>query len=443
MSGGALKPSILVAGNCNAGVARNALSHLGILTDSADLYYTPPEPTLWDQELKAAISRCVICFLQVRRDTRKFEEWLIAGLPAGCKVVRFPPGILLSLWPFVMDDLRNPPAILPTLSEGPYPRALTNRFVLDNLAKGDSAETAAARFLDLDLSKYSDFDRLHTLSLTLMRSIERDCDLVLADFIERNIQRERLFLSPGHPAGPVFAELARQMVEAIGIKPSGAVDALLQRLRGFRGVGGYDAPIHPAVTAHFGLAWTGDLAYRHFHEGSFTHDEYVRRFAGFAYTRDYYEGIRLVDEGRPRDAVSLLQRAVDANPRSPQFHLSLCGAAASLNDPVLLATITRRATEACPDDGPLWLRRARACFECGEQEAALKATDQALAWGADPGEAWQLRGWILGRIGRREEAEAAARRHSWYRSLEALPRPLVEPTGGEFGRSWVTHPRGF
>ena len=346
MSGAALKPSILVAGNCNAGVLRNALSHLGILTDSAELHYAPPDPALWDQELKAAASRCVICFLQVRRDTRKFEEWLISCLPAGCKVVRFPPGIVLSLWPFVMDDPRNPPAIMPTLAEGPYPRPLTNRFILDNLAKGDSAETAAARFLDLDLSKYGDFDRLHALSLTLLRSIEKDCDLVLADFVERSMQKERLFLSPGHPTGIVFAQIIGQMIDAIGLKPSGTVDALLQRLRAFRGVGTYEAPIHPAVSAHFGLLWTDDLVYRHFQEGSFTHDEYVRRFARFAYTPDYYEGIRLLDEGRPRDAVPFLRKAVDANPTSPQFHLSLCEAATSLHDPSLLATITHRAVAA-------------------------------------------------------------------------------------------------
>ena len=443
MSGPAPKPSILVAGNCNAGVLRNALSHLGILTDSAELYYAPPDPALWDQELKVAAGRCALCFLQVRKDTRKFEEWLIAGLPAGCKVVRFPPGIVLSLWPFVMDDPRNPPAIMPTLAEGPYPRPLTNRFVLDNLAKGDSAETAAARFLDLDLSKYGDFDRLHALSLTLLRSIEKDCDLVLADFVERSMQKERLFLSPGHPTGTVFAELIGQMIEAIGIKPSGAVDALLQRLRAFRGVGTYEAPIHPAVSAHFGLLWTGDLVYRHFQEGSFTHDEYVRRFARFAYTPDYYEGIRLLDEGRFREAASLLQKAVDANPASPSFHQSLCDAAIALHDPALLARITGRAVEACPGDGALWLRHAQACFETDEQEAALQATDQAVALGAEPESTWEVRAWVLERHGRREEAAAAALRHSWFRSQEAPPRPLVEPTGGEYGRSWARHPRGF
>ena len=257
------------------------------------------------------------------------------------------------------------------------------------------------------------------------------------------MQKERLFLSPGHPTGTVFAELIGQMIDAIGIKPSGAVDALLQRLRAFRGVGTYEAPIHPAVSAHFGLLWTGDLVYRHFQEGSFTHDEYVRRFARFAYTPDYYEGIRLLDEGRFREATSLLQKAVDANPASPSFHQSLCDAAIALHDPALLARITGRAVEACPGDGALWLRHAQACFETDEQEAALQATDQAVALGAEPESTWEVRAWVLERHGRREEAAAAALRHSWFRSQEAPPRPLVEPTGGEYGRSWARHPRGF
>lgn len=379
--------------------------------------------------------------MQIRRDRKPFNDWLRSQLPAGCRVVRFPPAFLLSLWPFVIDDPRNAGAILPTLTEGPYPRALTNRFVADFLARGDTPEAAAARFLDMDVSGYEDLDRLHALSQGRLRLIERDCDLALSGFIEETFRHQRLFLVSGHPAGPLIAELVRMMVEAIGVKPSVAVDALLQRLRAFRGLGAYDAPVHPAVASHFKLTWTDGLAYRHYAEGSFSHDEFVRRYARFAYTRDYYEALQLLDEGRFKDAIAPLERAVAANPGSAPFHLSLCDATAHLHDPGRLAAVARRGVEACPDDGALWLRYAQACFDIGDEATALHAVDQALAKGADPVEAWRLRAWCLGRAGRRDEADAAARASSWHRSQEAPPRPLVEPLGGEFGRWWIGYGR--
>lgn len=432
------KPSIIFAGNCNAGLARNALGQLGIVTDSADLYYVPRSPPeLWNTEMQMAVRNCAVCFLQVRKDTKVFNDWLTSHLPASCKIIRYPAAFLLSFWPFVIDDPRNPPAVRPTLSEGPYPRAVTNRLLLAFLVNGDSPETAAARFLDLDVSKFEDFDRVHVLSLSILRSIEKDSDFVISDFIERSFQRERLFQVSLHPTGVLLAELTRMMIEAIGVKPSVAVDALLQRMRAFPGVGAYDAPVHPAIAAHFKVTWADGLLYRHFAEGSFTHDEYVRRYARFDYTPDHYEGLRLMDEGRPREAAGFLERAVNQNPGSPQFHLSLCEALSNLHEPARLAAVARRALEIFPNDGALWLWRAKACFEIDDDVSALAASEQAIAFGADPTKAWQLRAWLLGRNGRREEADAAARTHSWLRSQDPPPRPLIEATGVEYGRNWL------
>src|SRR5579863_8535833 len=124
-----------------------------------------------------------------------------------------------------------------------------------------------------------------------------------------------------HPAGPMCRHLCSEIFAALDIVERAASD-ILADIEGWRGVGSYDAPIHPEIIDHFGLGWAGDLKYRQHAEGCFTHDEFVRRYIRLEWTPAYYRGVHLAAQNRLREAEGLLIEAVAVNP-SDEIRASL------------------------------------------------------------------------------------------------------------------------
>jgi tetratricopeptide (TPR) repeat protein len=440
----ALKPSIIFIGNCNAGVLRNVFSSLGAITDQYELFYTP---ALAQEQIHAGVqsvfARCAICFLQVNRDIKHFTDQIVPQLPAGCRIIRFPPAMMAALWPFEVADPRNPKSASAILPEGAYPASLSIRPVLQSILGGTDPNKAAEQYIAMD--QVAELDRVLELSIANLRNIEQTCDIRIATYILDHFGRKRLFISSTHPAGTLFGEMTRQMADATGIKiaPS-AIQALIDELDGFIGVGAYDAPVHPAVARFFGIEWADGLRYRHFHEGRFSHDEFVHRYAHFTYTPDYYIGRLLMENRAAREAVPYLESAIAINPTSVKFHHVLFQAALVLHDPMRLVQIAQRATTACPTDPQLWVNLANAAFDIGDLDAAGQACDQVLALSPDRSEIWRLGSHIFARRNMPNEANYMARMASWYESLDAAKRPFVADTGAEYGRHWIEYGRnGF
>jgi tetratricopeptide (TPR) repeat protein len=431
-----MKPSIFFYGNCHAGVSRNAIGRLGAITDNFDLYYVrnDSDPSSWHPEIQSALARCVLLFDQVRSDGAKLRGALNERLPQGARVVRFAPAFLNSIWPFVAEDPRN--KRYTGLPEGAYPRALSNYFVLKSLRQGDAPETAAKRFLDSDITKIVDLDRLHEITLTQLKSLEQGSDILLAEFIANNFASQRLFLMPLHPAGGLFAELVRQMIEIIGIATSPAISDLLDDLRSFRGVGAYDAPLHPQVIAHFNLTWASNLSYRHFHEGDFEHDEFVYRHARLEFGLEYYEALRLLDMGLPEKAFPALVSATSSNPRSPYYIRTLGRVANQLRRSGEAVGLLQNAVQKWPENTDLWLELARAAVNLGDMALAEQASEQAVVSGPKLADAWRVRSWALGGANRMSDANSASRQYHLLKSRPPV-RPLTEETGAEYGRHWL------
>jgi tetratricopeptide (TPR) repeat protein len=433
-----MKPTIIFFGNCHMGVARNALGRIGELTDHYELISIRYDtgPAVWNREIEPAIGRCAYFFGQIHTEGQEQREAVTRKLPSGCRKVTLAPSFLNSFWPFVTRDERNDrhPSPLGDI----YPNHLCNRLILDFLRQGDAPEVACRRFLETDIRPLVDLDRLHEIGLAQLRRLERGKDITLAGFIADHCVSQRLFLMPLHPTGNLFAELCRQMVEIIGLRPSAGIRDLLDDLRQFHGVGAYDAPIHPQVAEHFGLKWADGLRYRHFHEGDFSHDELALRYARFDFGSGYYEGLHLFRIGQSARALERFAEAARVNPRSRYIALTFARLALDMGKiEEALGALDRVVNDQdATKDAELWATVSRGALAAGAPEVCEGAAQRAIALKEESAEAWRLLSLGLGLQGRTSEANAAARRHQWLRTQPVL-RPLVEDTGADFGRHWL------
>jgi tetratricopeptide (TPR) repeat protein len=179
----------------------------------------------------------------------------------------------------------------------------------------------------------------------------------------------------------------------------------------------HDAPIHPRVAEHFGLAWhTPEMRYRLDHDGWFTYEDWVRRFLGFRHDLRCYQGYwhtfktggdrkqgetdlrgALADApenaqarfylaanlqwtGRPAEALKELETAlvdmdVAADPRLAALHAEIL---LRLNRAAEAADAARRATTLLPEVADFHRLLGRALRESGRSSEALASFKEAV-----------------------------------------------------------------
>jgi len=180
-----------------------------------------------------------------------------AALPAGAAVITLPRMEFASLWPLMTEHPAR--AGVPAVA-APF----GDRIALLALhAPGDRRAAYDAVALD----GLVQLDRMHGFEAREMFQREAGCDIRIAAMVLARFRRERLFHSARHPAAPLLAHVMAQLLghPAVAALANGTFDAqLLAVTPGLERVfADAQAPVHPAVAAHFGLQWwSPSLAYR-------------------------------------------------------------------------------------------------------------------------------------------------------------------------------------
>jgi Flp pilus assembly protein TadD len=229
--------------------------------------------------------------------------------------VRFPYVGGAFYWPFAMEphalNQNDPIPGGPT----PYPGEITDRILNRMIREEVPPDEAVQRYLDMDVAKTSRIERLMEMHLDNQRQRDEATGIRSADFIADNFRRRRLFLTTGHPDLPLFRLVASQVFAALGV-PVSLVETTLKSVR----LPPYprdEAPIHPALAAHFGLEFAdATTRYRFRHEGKFTFAEYASRYMRYAWDRELEEGIALTYRGESEKAVALLESTLPRSPNS-------------------------------------------------------------------------------------------------------------------------------
>ncbi len=322
-----------------------------------------------DPQARATVAAADTAVIQLFDFPSKIES----DLPAGIDRILFPSISASFLWPYgSKPHIRNTP--LPWCPAGPYPGQIGDGFLNGLIAKNVPPAEAAARTLDLDVPAHGHIDRLRELAMQRQRQRDAQAGIETAATLEKYLPTERLFLTPDHPDRRMFQCVAGPVYERLGIGKRPLAD-MFRRLRATP-FPPDEAPLHPALGAHWHLPYANDAAtYRYMAEGFFTFAEYAARYAGYVWNEALQKGIHTSHGADPAAALRLLDEGLAISPRSLQ---GMCHRA-------MVLTKLRRSDEA---------------------EAQARAA--AAAWPHEPdGHIWLST--ILRGAGRIEESEAAAR----------------------------------
>jgi Flp pilus assembly protein TadD len=338
------------------------------------------------------------------------------ALPSSAPRLMFPALAGLFLWPFGSQAHPLNPAVA-----GPYPAELGDSYLNRKIKQGADVEATVAEYVELDVDRLRNLDRLLEVALEQQRLRDDLCGFSFAPFVAGNFRSKRLFLSPGHPALELTRmwslEILRQFV------PDSDVLDRVERNLTSNPFPNFELPIHPAVVRHFGLTFLpADATYRYGHEGRLTFGEFARRYMRYEWNRELENGFGLIRSGHREAAREKLLAALQISPGSARAHAELGWLLAEAGELEQALGHAREAVRIDPADAHAQARLAHVLSKAGQPDAADAALRHAIELDAgDPAlHATLSRG--LAQRQRHAEALEAARRAADLKPQDAAVR---------------------
>lgn len=280
------------------------------------------------------------------------------------------------LWPFANRAHPNNPTP-PFCPAGPYGHDLGDSFLNGLIGAGATAEEAVRTYLELDIVREANLDRLFEMCIEASRQLDAQTGFNLTAFVERNFRDEALFMTPGHLTRRLFGEMIRQVFARIHV-PSASIEQAIAAQHAPFGV--TQLPIHPGIIEHFGLKYVdANSRYRYFDEGQFTFSEYALRYVRCEWNYDLAEGIAASAGTDPARALRLLERGLQRAPNSARGLLCRAKVLMRMGRPSEAEACARKAMEFDTEapDGPRTL--SAILSRRGDHDGAASAARHAIA----------------------------------------------------------------
>jgi len=328
------------------------------------------------------------------------------------------------LWPFA--GTAHPESVSRYAGYDPFRPEMGDGHLNRLLKEGLDPDEAARRYIDADVCRLVNLDRLREITMDRQRARDAATGYRCADLIEDGIAENQLFLTPFHPTLAVSRYIALRFLEDIGA-PSSAVDRV-GRLMTDSFYFKFGLPIHPSVARHLGLRWAdAETRYRSHDEGYLTFAEFVHRYvecrastalqpalaaaadrrpeAGSLLEAALVEcpgsGLALftlgkarMAEGRHAEAISILQRGLELDPGLEWAHFVLAECLQKAGEPDAAERHYRAEAALRPYRAPVQARLAHFLASRRKLEDAVVAMELALEM--EPGNAEHRRwrdGW--------------------------------------------------
>lgn len=291
--------------------------------------------------------------------------------------VLFPLVTCAFLWPNAGEAR---PGNVPTwyLSGGPFPGELSDRFLNGLIRQERSPEFGLEAYLAADITH--NLERRFELYMGEQQRRDELCDFSIAPVITEHFRTEPLFFTPHHPGLRITMALAEQLFEKLGA--ADAIPALRERV--WRSPFPWGRlPIHPKVSAHFGLSFVDEsTTYRYSQEGLFTFRQWVLLYMRGDWSPDLREGIAETPKD-PEQALEKLHRGLRAFPDSPDGNFAKGDALRRLGRLNEALPAHRRAVSLVPDD-PQFHYGLSVCLHAMEQWREAQEEAQVAVF-QDPG----------------------------------------------------------
>lgn len=135
---------------------------------------------------------------------------IMTHLPEHCKCISYPYIYNSSLWPLIAPSVADGYV-------GDYPgmNKYINSEPIEKLKQeGYSLENVISMFMTGNID--FNYEERFKNCMNILRKKEENCDVKVADFIEENIKKHKLFFTQNHPTSYVFVHCVNQVLEILG-----------------------------------------------------------------------------------------------------------------------------------------------------------------------------------------------------------------------------------
>lgn len=155
------------------------------------------------------------------------EGSVVSYLSDDCEKIAFPYIYNSAMWCLV------PPAIADNLigGYGEYDQYLNKEVIEELIDSGHSLK----QILKMFRRKQIDFKYAERFkqNIEILEEKEKQCDLVVSDYIVENVRKRKLFLTQNHPTTCVFIHCVNQILEKLGADYSFNADDFPDNVAGF------------------------------------------------------------------------------------------------------------------------------------------------------------------------------------------------------------------
>lgn len=254
---------IIVYSNCQGQGLIKLLAQHGALAGQTFVHL---RAWLHDVPTAEQLAQCRLCIYQPAWGIPAFLEQLAPD----ARRIAIPLLSCAVFWPHAFDKPDEPAGW-----RFPY----GDRFIAARIKAGCSAEQAVDDYLQQDMAKSINLDRLLQLEIHKWRKNDEATSVKLAPFIEANIVAQRLFFTPDHPTDVLMIELANQVLAQLTLAPFTAPDWRTYQ----HSLQGVEVPIHPAILSHFHIDWVS-VTHRYTPYGGYQQLSLTEYFLSYAST---------------------------------------------------------------------------------------------------------------------------------------------------------------
>lgn len=253
------KKIICCFGNCQILSINPLIATSNNICQKYLLINIPPVHTLGKEEqmngIRQDVLRKVDLFIyQYIKADNKFSEklsidYIISFLKNTCKKICIPNCYFTGYFPQYIPNKYNPRPITDEPGSDPLPYGDKN---IQNLWESLSVEEIQTKLHDENFYSIEEVQENAEKSLEELRNREKNCNVVISDYIDQHYKTEYLFYTPNHVSNHLLKELMIRVFRLIGIDCSDIKEDQAWENSGRQ------MPIYPSVKKSLGLTFNKD-----------------------------------------------------------------------------------------------------------------------------------------------------------------------------------------
>lgn len=356
--------SVVVIGNCQGVVITDMLSRAFIKHPNISVTALQSYTRLTADE-KNTLANADILLAQKGEFS---DDVITQAQDRAAQSISFPSCMQNCLWPY-HAEAHYLNADMEGFNSGPFPKQTGVRWMNQRLLDGEAPDRVADDYINLDISKVMNLDRLYEIGKRRMQALDNSCDVGGQwDVTSSMFTDARTFHASLHPINALLETLVQQILPHIMPDEAELAPWRLTH-EAFEPT---QPPVHPSIARHYGLKWASETTtYRFWNEGEFTHDEWVCKYVHFAVDADL---ARIVSRYRAGDRSDDLVRALEDkyNEKPEAYPVALLMASEALRQSRVDdgLSIIEKVLDTRPDYIEALLIKGRAYLQARDMEKA-------------------------------------------------------------------------